>query len=51
MAKNIKYADLTQEQANKVREMEREFNSKFGTDFYLMVMKEEKDEEVAKNSV
>lgn len=36
---NIEYANLQDAQKNKLIEMEQQFNSEFGTDYYVMVMK------------
>ncbi len=40
VAKNLKYAELHEGAEKKLREIEKQFNNEFGTDYFLMVMKE-----------
>ena len=40
--KTLNYAELKGNQETKLRELEKQFNQEFGTDYYLMVM--EKDQ-------
>lgn len=35
----LQYAELKEKQEKKLRELEKEFNNEFSTDFYFMVMK------------
>lgn len=37
--KELKLADLPDNQEKRLRELERQFNNEFGEDFYFMVMK------------
>jgi hypothetical protein len=39
--KDLDYANLGANQEAKLRQLERQFNEEFGTDFYFMVMKQE----------
>ncbi|MBU3128116.1 polynucleotide phosphorylase [Clostridium tagluense] len=39
-SKDIAYADLSQGETEKLKELERTFNSEFQCDYYLMVMKD-----------
>ncbi|WP_291583625.1 polynucleotide phosphorylase [Clostridium sp. UBA6640] len=36
---DIKYADLHEPEEKRLKEIEQQFNSEFGTEYYLMVMK------------
>lgn len=36
---DIKYANLHETEEKKLKEMEQQFNSEFGNEYYLMVMK------------
>ena len=36
---NITYANLSQGEAEKLKDLERTFNNEFQSDYYLMVMK------------
>ncbi|CAM2850864.1 polynucleotide phosphorylase [Hathewaya histolytica] len=36
----IKYANLKETEEKRLKELESQFNSEFGTDYYLMIMKE-----------
>lgn len=40
-AKKLTYAKLKEDQEKKMIEMEKQFNSEFGTDYYLMVMEQD----------
>ncbi|GAA0722395.1 hypothetical protein GCM10008905_13830 [Clostridium malenominatum] len=35
----LEFANLQEQQEKRIREVEKEFNTEFGTDFYLMAMK------------
>jgi hypothetical protein len=37
--KELNYADLDKKQEDKLREIEKQFNEEFGTEYYLMAMK------------
>ena len=39
---NISYADLSEGETSKLKELEQGFNSEFQCDYYLMVMKNDK---------
>lgn len=39
--KELNYANLDKKQEEKLREIEKQFNEEFGTEFYLMVMKKD----------
>ncbi|HCQ90649.1 MAG TPA: polynucleotide phosphorylase [Clostridium sp.] len=36
---DIKYANLHETEEKRIKEIEQQFNSEFGTEYYLMVMK------------
>jgi len=36
--KDLNYAELKNNQETKLREVEKQFNQEFGTEFYLMAM-------------
>lgn len=36
---DIKYADLHETEKKRLKEIEQQFNSEFGNEYYLMVMK------------
>jgi 2-oxo-4-hydroxy-4-carboxy--5-ureidoimidazoline (OHCU) decarboxylase len=38
---NIGYAELSEGEANKLKELEQTFNNQFDCDYYLMVMKKD----------
>lgn len=38
----LTYADLGEPQERKMRELEKQFNNEFGTEYYFMVMKKNK---------
>lgn len=40
--KDLGYANLGTEEENRLRQLEKQFNEEFGTDFYFMVMKQDK---------
>lgn len=35
----LEFANLKEQQEKRIREIEQEFNTEFGTDYYLMAMK------------
>ncbi|WP_150112253.1 polynucleotide phosphorylase [Clostridium hydrogeniformans] len=37
---NIKYASLKETEEKRLKEIEERFNTEFGTDYYLMIMKD-----------
>lgn len=39
--KNLEFATLQEQQQKRIREVENQFNSEFGTDYYLMAMKKD----------
>lgn len=39
--KNLIFASLQEQQEKRIREVEKQFNSEFGTDYYLMAMKKD----------
>lgn len=39
--KELNLAGLTDNQANKLRDVEKQFNHEFGTDYYFIVMNKE----------
>jgi hypothetical protein len=41
--KNVEYANLNREQQARLKEFESRFNSEFGEDFNIMVMKKDED--------
>lgn len=41
--KNVEYANLNMEQQSRLKEFESRFNSEFGEDFNIMVMKKDED--------
>ena len=40
-ANGLEYANLQESQEKRLREIEMQFNSEFGTDYYLMVLKKD----------
>lgn len=44
--KEMEYANLGKDQEVKLRDIEKDFNNEFGTDYYLMAMK--RDSSLAK---
>ena len=38
-SKDMIYAELSENQTNKLKELEKNFNNEFKCDYYLMVMK------------
>ena len=38
---NIKYATLKETEEERLKEIEKRFNTEFGTNYYLMVMKDD----------
>ncbi|WP_242960825.1 polynucleotide phosphorylase [Clostridium peptidivorans] len=39
--KNLALAPLQEQQEKRIREVENQFNTEFGTDYYLMAMKKD----------
>lgn len=39
--KKLEFANLQEQQEKRIREVEKQFNTEFGTDYYLMAMKED----------
>lgn len=40
--RELNYANLSKEQEERLRDLEKRFNSEFGVNYYFMVMKNEK---------
>lgn len=38
---NLEFASLKEQQEKRIREVEKQFNYEFGTDYYLMAMKKD----------
>lgn len=41
--KELSYAELSKNEENKLRDLEKSFNYEFGKDYYFMVMKRENE--------
>lgn len=39
--KKLEFANLQEKQEKRIREVENQFNTEFGTDYYLMAMKKD----------